>query len=191
MNATAAQWIAHYGYLGVFAGALLEGETILVLAGFAAHQGQLDFATVLLLAFAAGTLGDQLFFWFGRMSGPLLLARHEGLARAGVRVGSLLRRYDAALVFGIRFMYGLRIAGPIAMGALGVAPARFALFNVLGAAAWAPLVGGAGYLFGHAVQAWMGDFEHYEAIALAAIVGVAAALSLAHRWLRPRARSGP
>ena len=186
MNFPLAQWIEHYGYLAVFAGALLEGETILVLGGFAAQQGHLDLATVLLVAFAGGTLGDQLFFWFGRAAGPRLLQRSEALARAGDRVGQLLMRHDAALIFGIRFMYGLRIAGPIAMGALGVVARRFAIFNVLGAAFWAPLVGGAGYVFGRALQSWLGEVEHYEAIAIALVAGGAVAATLVHRWWRSR-----
>ena len=32
-----ADLLADYGYLAVFIGCLLEGETILVLAGFASH----------------------------------------------------------------------------------------------------------------------------------------------------------
>jgi membrane protein DedA with SNARE-associated domain len=34
-----AALISQYGYFALFAGALLEGETVLILAGFAAHQG--------------------------------------------------------------------------------------------------------------------------------------------------------
>lgn len=181
---TAAQWIEHYGYLAVFAGAFLEGESILVLAGFAAHQGYLDLRVVLLLAFAAGTLGDQAFFWLGRAWGPPLVQRLDALARAARRVAPLLRRHDALLIFGIRFMYGLRIAGPIVMGALGVMARRFAIFNVLGAAVWAPLIGGAGYLFGYTLQAWLGDVERYEGAILAAIAAGAVLLSLAHHWWR-------
>ena len=188
MNFPLAQWIEHYGYLAVFVGALLEGEAILVLGGFAAHQGHLDLATVLLVAFVGGTLGDQLFFWFGRAAGPRVLQRYEALARAGERVGRLLMRHDAALIFGIRFMYGLRIAGPIAMGALGVVPRRFALFNVLGAAVWAPLVGGAGYLFGRALQAWLGDLENHEGLVMVAVVACAVLLPLLHRWVKVRLR---
>ncbi len=183
---SAADWIAHYGYLAVLVGAFLEGESILVLAGFAAHQGYLDLRLVMLIAFVSGTLGDQAFFWFGRASGPLLLQRFEALARAGHRVSPLLQRHDALLIFGIRFMYGLRIAGPIAMGALAVVPRRFAIFNVLGAAVWAPLVGGAGYLFGHTLHAWLGDVERYEGWILAAIVGGAILLALAHHWWQSR-----
>lgn len=188
MNASLIDWVEHYGYLAVVVGALLEGETVLMLAGFLAHQGHLDLGAVLLVAFAGGTVGDQLFFWFGRAFGPRLQQRSAMLARAGDRVGVLLRRYDAALIFGVRFMYGLRIAGPTAMGALGVSPRRFAVFNVLGAAVWAPLVGGAGYLSGHALEAWLGDLQWVEGLLVAAVAGGALMLTLAHRvWL---ARSG-
>ncbi|HEY8050480.1 MAG TPA: DedA family protein [Ramlibacter sp.] len=186
MEHSLAQWIEHYGYFAVLVGALLEGESILVLGGFAAHEGHLDLGLVLLVAFAGGTLGDQLLFWFGRASGPRLLRRYAPLARAGERVGALLMRHDASLIFGIRFMYGLRIAGPVAMGALGVVPRRFAIFNVLGAAVWAPLVGGAGYLFGHALQVWLGHLEHYEGIALMLLAAGAGFFTLAHLWWQRR-----
>ena len=56
-----AQLLTDYGYLAVFAGSLLEGETILVLAGFAAHQGYLSLELTVAIAFVGGTLGDQVF----------------------------------------------------------------------------------------------------------------------------------
>jgi membrane protein DedA with SNARE-associated domain len=60
------QLLADHGYLAVLIGSLLEGETILVLAGFAAHQGHLSLPLVLAIAFVGGTFGDQIFFWLGR-----------------------------------------------------------------------------------------------------------------------------
>ena len=56
----------------------------------------------------------------------------------------------------MRFTYGLRIAGPIVIGASSVPIRRFLFFNALGAAIWAPLVSGTGYLFGGAA-AWLID----------------------------------
>ena len=38
--------ISRYGLLAVFLGCLLEGETLLLLAGYVAHRGYLDFAAV-------------------------------------------------------------------------------------------------------------------------------------------------
>jgi membrane protein DedA with SNARE-associated domain len=165
-----AQLLADYGYLAVFVGCLLEGETILVLAGFAAHQGHLSLPLILAIAFVAGTLGDQIFYWLGRSRGPWLLDRFPRMGTRAHRVRQLLHRWDAPLIIGIRFMYGLRIVGPIAIGSSGVAPRRFAFFNVVGAAIWAPLVGGLGYLFGHAVEALVGDLERFEEAGLIFIV---------------------
>jgi membrane protein DedA with SNARE-associated domain len=49
--------IENYGYLAVFIAAFLEGETILVMAGFAAYQGYLDLEKVILIALFGGLLG--------------------------------------------------------------------------------------------------------------------------------------
>lgn len=175
------EFIAAYGYAAVLAGTLLEGEAILLLAGFAAHQGHLSLPLVLLIAFIGGTVGDQVFFWIGCSWGGVLLHRFPAVRARTLRVSALLRRYDAALVFGIRFMYGLRIAGPIAMGALGVSKRRFAIWNALGAAVWAVVVGGLGYLLGHALESMLGDIERYQNRVVWGIVAVVAAALGLHR----------
>jgi membrane protein DedA with SNARE-associated domain len=167
-----AQFLADYGYLAVLAGSLLEGETILVMAGFAAHQGYLSMPAVVAVAFVGGTLGDLGFFWIGRRFGAGLLRRLPGAGPRAAKVLPWLHRFDALLIVAIRFMYGLRIIGPIVIGAAGVRPARFALYNAIGAAIWAPLVGGAGYFFGYALQELAGDLWPYEEVALAVIAAI-------------------
>ena len=52
MGPDGAQLIQSYGYWAILAGTFLEGETILVLAGFAAHLGYLQLPWVILAAFA-------------------------------------------------------------------------------------------------------------------------------------------
>jgi membrane protein DedA with SNARE-associated domain len=178
---TLIEFVAAYGYLAVLLGTLLEGETVLLLAGFAAHQGHLSIHWVLLIAFIGGTLGDQAFFWAGRHWGGTLLERFPSVRARSLRVGELLRRWDAALVFAIRFMYGLRIAGPILMGALHFDRKRFAVFNALGAAVWSLAIGGAGYLLGHSLQVLLGDLAQYESALLWGLVGVIVAGAVLHR----------
>jgi membrane protein DedA with SNARE-associated domain len=51
-------WISRYGYLAVFLGTFLEGDTTLVLAGFTAHRGYLGLPQVIAAA-CAGTLAGQ------------------------------------------------------------------------------------------------------------------------------------
>lgn len=63
-----AALIGTYGYWAVALGCLLEGETVLLLAGFAAHRGYLQWPVVVAVAAAAGFAGDMAFFLLGRAS---------------------------------------------------------------------------------------------------------------------------
>ena len=67
--------IENYGYWVVFAGTLLEGESVLLLAGFSAYSGLLELHTVIGVATLGSFLGDQLWFLLGRTQGAKLLAR--------------------------------------------------------------------------------------------------------------------
>ncbi|MBM3116987.1 DedA family protein [Jeongeupia naejangsanensis] len=182
-----AQLLSEYGYLAVFIGCLFEGETVLILAGFAAHEGYLSLPLVLLTALCGGTLGDQVFFLLGHRFGPQLIARFPRWQPAAERVSALLRRYHSGLIIGIRFMYGLRIVGPIMIGSSGIPIRRFVVLNLLGAALWATVVGGAGYAFGQSVQWLFAGASHYEAIAVISVIGAALLVAvLRHRWRRNR-----
>jgi membrane protein DedA with SNARE-associated domain len=178
------EFLAEYGYLAVFAGALLEGEVVLVLAGFVAHQGYLQLPIVMAVAFCGGTLGDQCFYFLGRRWGEALLgrlpARFESKADL---VNRLLLRYHAWVIVLIRFMYGLRTIGPIVIGMSDVPPPRFLRFNLLGAAIWAVLVAGIGFLFGHSLHGLVargGHVEEYGALAVFALIGLVAVV---HRFM--------
>lgn len=179
------QLLSQYGYLAVFVGSVLEGETVLILAGFAAHQGYLSFPLVVALAFCGGTLGDQICFFLGRYYGTSLLLRFPTIAVRAQPVNKLIQRYHAGLIVGLRFMYGLRIAGPISIGMSDVTAWRFVLFNLLGAAIWSILIAGAGYLFGQPLQWLFTDIKQYEKMALLLVLVVAVVFGSV-RWLRLR-----
>ena len=178
-----------YGYAAVFVGAFLEGETILALAGLAASRGYLDFAVVVAIAMVAGFLGDQFFFFLGRMKGQALLHRFPHWRERAHRFDAMLARWHAPLIVGIRFMYGFRILGPIMLGMGRVAAWKFVVFNFIGAAIWAPLIAGLGYVFGAILERMLADLQHVELWAAGIVIGVAAAVALVHR-LRDRDGDG-
>lgn len=171
-----ASVIQHYGYPAIFAGCLVEGETVLALGGLASHRGYLSLPWVMAVAAVGGFVGDQIYFAVGRRFGVQLMARHPRLVPAIERVNALLDRYDAGLIVAMRFMVGLRLAAPLAIGMSRVHWLRFAMFNSLGALLWAPLFAGAGYLLGDALEHFLGDLKRIEHWVFAAlvIVGVAA-----------------
>ncbi|MCO7572122.1 DedA family protein [Pseudomonas chlororaphis] len=180
--------IAAYGYWVIFIGCLLEGETVLILGGMAAHQGSLHWPQVIGWATLGGILGDQLLFWTGRYSGARLLPRLERHQAAIERVQGLIQRYPSTSVFAVRFLYGMRLVGPMVIGASGLAPWRFALLNVLGAAVWAILFVSAGYWAGEALEHFLGDLKPYR---LPIFLGVLALVALAAlvRHLRNRRKA--
>ena len=175
--------VAQYGLAFVFLGALAEGESVLLAAGYAAHRGLLELHEVVVTAFVAATLGDQLCFYLGRRHGPRLLARFPSLQARVQRVGPMLARHPNAAILSLRFFYGLRTAGPIALGALGVSGWRFAGLNLLSAALWSTLFCLIGYQFGNALQWLLPQLRAVEEAALVAVLAAALAWAL---WRRRR-----
>jgi membrane protein DedA with SNARE-associated domain len=177
-----APFIQNWGYPAVFAGTLIEGETILALAAVAAHRGYLSLPWVIAAAAAGGFLGDQIYFFVGRFAGDRVLARWPTLQPGAERVRQLLDRYDTPLILGVRFLYGLRTVGPIAIGMSRVPWLRFALFNLIGAILWAALVAGIGYALGEALTRVLGDLKRVEEWVFGAIlVGGLALVAWLHR----------
>ncbi len=182
--------IETHGYWLLAVGCLLEGETILLLAGFAAHRGHLDPVAVFCIAAVAGFSGDEIFFWIGRRHGAAVLGRWPGLAARVVQVHALLARYRDALVVFVRFAYGLRAAGPIIIGMSAMPALRFACFNALGAVMWAFLVGGAGWVFGQAAETLLGEVRSIEGWLVLALLTVAGSVWGVHVWRKRRAQVG-
>jgi membrane protein DedA with SNARE-associated domain len=178
-----AALIQNYGYLGVAFGAFLEGETVLILAGFAAHRGYLLLSTTILVATLASFLGDQFYFLLGRRYGITLLARFPSLRAPVERMNTLVQRYHTPLILSLRFLYGLRIAGPLAIGMSELPWLRFFILNLLSAALWAAIVAGAGYAFGQVLESLFSDLHRYEEMVI--IVIAAAGLLV---WLIKRHR---
>jgi membrane protein DedA with SNARE-associated domain len=174
------------GYLALFIGTLLEGETIVFLAGLAAHHGYLWFPAVVAVAVVGGFISDQVLFYVGRRYGNRVFARFPGIAAKVPRVQALIKRWDTLAILVVRFLYGLRIAAPIVIGSCGIPPWRLARYDFIGAVLWAFVVGGLGYFAGQAVQHWVARLDLSIVLLL-----MAAALLAGTAWnvIRARRRS--
>ena len=161
---------AQFGYAALFLGALLEGETVVLLAGIAAQHGYLALPGVIGAAAVGGFASDQTLFFLGRRYGNRLLARFPSAAARAPRVYELVKRWDVLAVILVRFLYGMRIVGPIVIGSSGIAPWRLVVFNLIGALLWAGLIATLGYFAGQALQQWFGRLEHWHIVVLMVIV---------------------
>ncbi len=163
--------IIAYGYYIVFIGTFLEGETILILAGFLAHRGYMDFRYVVLFAFLGSLIGDQIYFFIGRYRGSPMLTKHQRWKSKIEVFNRFLRKYNILVILLFRFLYGLRTVAPFAIGMSDVSIQRFILLNAASALLWSVIIGAVGFLFGHAVDHIMGDIKEIE-IAVIALLSV-------------------
>jgi membrane protein DedA with SNARE-associated domain len=151
-----------YGYAALALGTFLEGETILVIAGFLAHRGYLSLSFVILAAFAGSFFGDQLYFQIGRRGGAAFLKKYPSMAEKAARFTGILERHSILAILSFRFLYGLRTVSPFVIGMSRVPAMKFFTLNMISAAIWAATVGTAGYFFGKAVEVLIRDVKHRE-----------------------------
>jgi membrane protein DedA with SNARE-associated domain len=171
----------HFGYLAVFAGTFLEGETILVLAGFLASRGDLAvFPTLGIAAFGAW-IGHVFWFWLGRRHGSRLMHRFPRFERRIGRSLGLIERYGVSAIFLTQYLYGLRIASAVVFGLSRIRRRTFLIVQAVSCVVWACLIGLLGYFFGRAVERMLGKAEEVETWAVLFILLAGAAVYVFHR----------
>jgi len=168
---TLEQLVTSYGIVAVFVGTFLEGETIVVIAGFLAHQSILNPYAVAFSAFGGSFFGDQLWFYIGRRH-----SRHRYVTRITKRpvfdkVLSAITDHPKKFILTFRFIYGIRTISPVAVGLSKVPASEFLVLNAIAAAIWAAAVTALGFLFGQVAQTFLGDLKAIEYKILGAIGG--------------------
>jgi len=180
-----AELLHQYGYLLVFLGTLVEGESLLILAGYFAHSGYLDLGTVIATAFVGAVCGDQFFFHLGRNHATRLFERFPRLHDKVLIALHRAERHQNLVVLSMRFLWGLRIALPLAMGMTRMNGQKFFWLNLASAAVWAALFGSLGYGTSKLVTQVVDDLHRYEWW-IAGALGLGAAIILGIRWLGAR-----
>lgn len=174
-------YLSQYGLWIVFAGALLEGETVIILAGVLCHQGILPLEWTMVTAACGAFTGDQTWFHLGHRYGKKLLARLPRLARHARRVRPWLIKKSDWIAAGSRFVYGTRTIAPILLGMHDYPGLRFMFINSISASLWALVSVGAGYLVGAGVEELFGRIRHIEQLLLIIIL-----IMLVWSWYRYR-----
>ena len=159
---TLEYFIITFGYPAVMLGTFFEGETVLIIAGYLAHNGYLKLQYIILSAFIGSFAGDQLYFFLGRIKGQSFIDKRPGWKMKIEKFNRLLQKFHTPLILGVRFLYGLRIVGPFVIGTSNISIFRFMLLNAAGVVIWAILISSAGYAFGHTLEVILADIKHYE-----------------------------
>ena len=163
-------YLATYGYLALFIGTFLEGETILIIAGFAAFNGHLSLPLCILAAFLGSFAGDQTAFYVGRYNRRFLETRLKKWECRIERVHRLLEKHQVLVLLSFRFFYGFRNITPFAVGTTNVSPLRFFALNAVGAAVWAVSFGLGGYYLGDVLERFLRQAKWWVAGGLFGVI---------------------
>jgi membrane protein DedA with SNARE-associated domain len=159
------------------AGALVPGETALIVAGALAGDGKLSLPIVIVVAAAAAIVGDNIGYVLGRRGLRRLLDRPGRWSAARRRL--ILRgedffvRHGSAAVFFGRWLPGLRVAASWLAGESRMRWRRFLFWNALGGIAWAATIGSLAYALGRSASGSLGAIG-FVGLAIAVLVFVIA-----------------
>ncbi|KPK99632.1 MAG: hypothetical protein AMJ91_07120 [candidate division Zixibacteria bacterium SM23_73_3] len=173
--------IIKFGYPALFLGCLLEGESVLIAAGFLARSGYLDLNLVMLVALAGTYTADVTIYFLGRKKGQGIISKFPVAKKYYPKVKSLFDRYGIWAIFITRYLYGLRLAAAGSMGLMKMRKGQYLPFDFLSCTIWAIVIGGLGYIFGASLEALIGQIKHYEKLVVLFIIIIGAGIWLLRR----------
>jgi membrane protein DedA with SNARE-associated domain len=143
---------AGLGILVESTGIPFPGETTLLAVAAYAAAGHLDIRVVILVAALGATLGGDLGYLIGYRGGRPFVERfsHRIRLNAGhlARSEMFFTRYGAATILFARFALGLRTWASVLAGMARMPFWTFQLYSMVGAVAWAIVIGVVGYYLG-------------------------------------------
>jgi membrane-associated protein len=173
---------------GLFFGFFFPGDSLLLTAGLLASRGILDIRVLIPLLFVAAVLGDNIGYWFGAKTGPILFTRPNSLLFKRenlLKAHAFYEKHGGKTITLARWVPVVRTFVPIVAGAAAMDYRRFFMFNILGAFLWAvgmPLLG-----FGLGI--WFGSIEgvdKYFTILVLLFFFVPGIPTLIHLWRENR-----
>lgn len=181
--------VARYGLAALFAGAAIEGETVVVAGGLLAHQGLLSLPGVMIAAALGSFAADQAWFAAGRRFRGHRWVKRAQAKPAFAKALGMLERHPIGFIFAFRFIYGFRTVSPIAIGTTMVRAQTFLTVNAVAATVWGIVFAGVGYLFGNAFERFIGKLHPHGWTLWYIVAGfVALGLLIAGvHWWRTRA----
>jgi membrane protein DedA with SNARE-associated domain len=176
-------YLAAFGPVAILFGAAFEGQTAVIAGGVIARQQLISPFTAMAAAALGSGILDQVLFILGRSFRHTGFVQRVAAKSAFAKALRLIERYPTGFILSFRFLYGLRAAGPVAMGVTQVSTLLFATLNALGAVIWAGVFVGLGFVFGPAVMSVLGAFmAHMAPFAIGAGVVVVAGGLIFWRW---------
>jgi membrane protein DedA with SNARE-associated domain len=181
------EFLKHYGLMAVYFGMWLEGETVLVIAGFLAHEGLFP----LWLAYPTTVLGavsvDHIVYLCGRFAGRSQFVDRLHVNEEGARTWTQRMGDSWWAFFALRFVYGTRMAFVFYCGHKGMHWVRFIARELPAVLFWCAAWLFFGGLLSHVLSLALGGIHHHlrgVVVACLALVGTGILILLGIRKRR-------
>lgn len=170
-----------YGYGAVFVGVFLQniglpgpGQTLIVVGGLFAGQGNLDiwgiFWAGVLGAFLGSTIGYTLGFFGGR---PFILQYGKFFFINEARLNTLqnfVSRHGMKVLLVARFFVGLRQLSGFLAGLCKMPTVAFLVINFIGAALWVGCIAAGSYYLGKKIDDIYSIFDFFQYYLIAGVL---------------------
>jgi membrane protein DedA with SNARE-associated domain/membrane-associated phospholipid phosphatase len=172
---------------GAFVGLVLPGETVVILGGAVAGQGETSIVLTIGVIWVCAFAGDSVSFLLGRRLGRNFILRHGPKVRITrdrfARVEGYFSRHGGKTILIGRFIGLVRALAPFTAGTSGMRYTQFLPFSVLGTGLWSAAFALIGYFASQSLDAAArvaGQGTLLFGIAVSVIVAIVVAL----RFLR-------
>ena len=171
-------------YVVLGASAIVIEELAPIFGGFAAHEGELRIARVILAITLGGWVATLLLYVLGRWKWEMIRRRFPRVRATGTVALRAVRRNQLKASLLLRFAFGLRIVLPMACGAAKVPLYLYLPMTLIGSALWSAVFTAIGYAAGEAAVRALGHLDRAGEIIGAVLVTVAVLGFV--RWQRIR-----
>ncbi|MCU1678525.1 MAG: phosphoesterase PA-phosphatase related protein [Frankiales bacterium] len=141
---------------GAFVGLLAPGETVILVGGVVAGQGQIDIVALIAIIWACAVAGDMTSFFIGRKLGRDFLVRHGPKVQITEprikQTEDFFDKHGGKAIFLGRFIGLVRAVAPFLAGSSGMPLRRFAPYDILGAGLWGTTFALLGFFFWRSID---------------------------------------
>ncbi|MDN5787963.1 DedA family protein [Pseudorhodobacter sp.] len=179
--------IAQFGLLAVFGTAAVEGDAAVVTAGVLVQRELLPLWPVVIAGMAGGWFSDLLIYHLARRFRERDRTKRAVEAARKWRFFNLFVAYPMLLALAIRFMPGVRTAGPVALAtATEITPLRYAVLTGIAAFLWSLILVHIGHQAGELIARLLQGFGVPEYLVIGIPVAIVLVLTVfaVRKWRR-------
>lgn len=172
---------------GAFVGLIAPGETIMIVGGVIAGQGEIRLGPLIAIVWVSAVAGDTVSFFLGRRLGRDFLLKHGPRVQITeerlLQVEKFLDKRGGTTILLGRFVGVVRAVAPFVLGASRMSYRRFIPYDILGAGLWAAFFTTLGYVFWQSFDR-VAEYASRGAFALGTVIVVTVGVVLLVRQLR-------